>query len=105
MSKPVTKEDLRFVDFWKEQRQGSKMKYYLIYTLAWGLVVCLSSFFIIIFMGGISIIPIAQDNHKIALIIGAGLVSGFIIAAISRSLNEKRFQKILANVRDNLNGK
>ncbi|MFT3948531.1 MAG: hypothetical protein QM763_16325 [Agriterribacter sp.] len=101
MSKPVTKDDLRFVDFWKEQRQGSIIKYYLIYTLAWGFIVCLSSFFLIIFMGGISIIPIAQDNYKIALIIGAGIVLGFIIAIISRNLNEKRYQKILGKVRNN----
>jgi len=101
VSKLVTKDDLRFVDFWKEQRQGSKTKYYLIYTLAWSFVVCLSSFFIIIFMGGISIIPIAQDNYKIALIVGVGMVLGFIIALISRSLNEKRYQKILEKVRNN----
>lgn len=102
MSKPVTKDELRFVEFWKEQREGSKVKYFLLYTLAWGFIVTLSSFFIIIFMGGISIIPIAKDNHKIAIIIGVGIVLGFIIAMLSRTLNEKRYQKILQKVRNNL---
>lgn len=102
MNNLVTKEDLRFVDFWKEQRKGSKLKYYLLYTLSWGLMVTLFSFFIIMFLGGISIIPIAQDNHKIALIIGLGFAAGFAVAFISRHLNEKRFQKILQKVRDRL---
>lgn len=100
--KHITKDELRFVEFWKEQREGSKMKYYLLYTLAWGLVVCLFAFFIIIFMGGISIIPIAKDNHKIAFIVGAGIIVGFIIAIISRILNERRYQKILEKVRNNM---
>ena len=102
MSKPVTKEELRFVEFWKEQRKGSKLKFYLLYTLAWGLIVMLSTFFIIIFLGGISIIPIAQDNYKIAAIVGTGILTGFIIALISRIINERRFQKILEKVRNNL---
>lgn len=97
----VTKEDLRFVDFWKEQRKGSKIKYYLLYTLSWGLMVTLFSFFIIMFLGGISIIPIAQDNHKIGLIVVLGLVMGFLIALLSRSLNEKRYQKVLEKARRN----
>jgi uncharacterized membrane protein len=101
LSKPITKEDIRFIDFWKEQRKGSVAKYYFIYTLAWGFVVCLSSFFFIIFMGGISIIPIAQDNYKVALVISIGIISGFIIALISRKFNEKRYQKILEKVRGN----
>lgn len=102
MSKPVTKDELRFVEFWKEQREGPKIKYYFLYTLAWGFVVTLCSFFIIIFMGGISIIPIAKDNHKIAVIIAAGIFLGFIIAIISRRVNESRYQKILEKVRNNL---
>lgn len=102
MSKPVTKEEIRFVESWKEQREGSKIKYYLLYTLAWGFVATLSCFFIIIFLGGISIIPIAKDNHKIAVIIGAGIVLGFITSVIAFNVNEKRYQKILEKVRNKL---
>lgn len=102
MNNLVTKEELRFVDFWKEQRKGSKIKYYLLYGFSWGLMVTLFSFFLIMFLGGISIIPIAQDNHKIALIVIIGLMAGFLLAIISRQLNEKKFQKILAKVRDRL---
>lgn len=102
MNNLVTKEELRFVDFWKEQRKGSKIKYYLLYGFSWGLMVTLFSFFLIMFLGGISIIPIAQDNHKIALIVIIGLVTGFLLAIFSRQRNEKRFQQILAKVRDRL---
>ncbi|MFT3701059.1 MAG: hypothetical protein QM802_01750 [Agriterribacter sp.] len=100
MSKQITKEELRFIEFWKEQREGSKAKYYLLYTIAWGFMVCLFSFFIIIFMGGISIIPIPQDNQKIAVIILIGLIAGFAIAFTGRRINEKKYQRILQKVRD-----
>lgn len=102
LNKPVTKDELRFVESWKEQREGSRVKYYLLYTLAWGFVATLSSFFIIIFMGGISIIPIAKDNYKIALIIGVGIAVGFIIAVVSFNMNERRYQKLLERVRNKL---
>ena len=51
------------------------------------------------FMGGISIIPIAQDNNKIILIVIAGFILGFTTALIVRARNEKRYQKILDKVR------
>lgn len=101
MSKQVTKDDLRFIEFWKEQRAGSKLKYYLLYTVAYGAIVGLFTFFIVIFLGGISIIPIAQDNGKVALIVILGLVSGFLISFIGRYVNEKRYQKILRKARGN----
>jgi capsular polysaccharide biosynthesis protein len=101
VGKQITKDDIRFVEFWKEQRQGSKVKYYALYTIAWGFMVCLFSFFTIIFLGGISIIPIPQDNQKIAAIILVGLVIGFFTAFINRWLNERRYQRILEKVRNN----
>jgi hypothetical protein len=101
VSKPVTKEDLRFIEFWKEQRAGSKFKYYLLYTVAYGAIAGLFTFFAVIFLGGISIIPVAQDNRKVAVIVILGLVAGFLITVIGRSINEKRYQKILRKVRDN----
>ncbi len=98
----VTKDEIRFIDYWKEQRKGSKIKYHLLYSVGWGLLVALFSFFIIMFLGGISIIPIAQDNHKILIIIGAGLIVGVIITFVSWYLNEKRYFKILERVRRNI---
>lgn|SRR5689334_18970570 len=99
----ISKEELRFVEFWKEQREGSKFKYYLLYTLGWGMPIVFLSFFIIMFLGGISIIPIAQDNQKIGLIVACGLLLGLAIAFIGRSRNEKKYQRILQKVRNNLN--
>lgn len=99
----ISKEELRFVEFWKEQRGGSKMKYYLLYTISWGMLIIFFSFFIIMFLGGISIIPIAQDNHKVALIIIFGLASGLALAVISRSRNERRYRKILEKANNTLN--
>ncbi|MBS1751189.1 MAG: hypothetical protein JST63_14920 [Bacteroidetes bacterium] len=101
MSKQVTKEDLRFIEFWQEQRTGSKLKYYILYTIAYGAIVGLFTFFIVIFLGGISIIPIAQDNGKVAVIVLLGLLAGFAIAFTGRYINEKRYQKILRKAREN----
>ncbi|WP_152270104.1 hypothetical protein [Agriterribacter humi] len=99
MGKPVTKTDIRFTELWREQREGSKIGYYLLYTFSWGLVIIFISFFLLMFMGGISIIPIAQDNNKIVLIIIIGFILGFITTLIVRARNEKRYQKILDKVR------
>lgn len=97
----ITKEELRFVEFWKEQREGSKLKYYLLYSIGWGMLIIFLAFFIIMFLGGISIIPIAQDNYKVALIVICGLLIGLAISLISRNRNEKRYQRILQKVRNN----
>ncbi len=99
VSKPITKEDIRFTELWKEQRKGSKMGYYLLYTFSWGLAIIFISFFVLMFMGGISIIPIAQDNDKIALIVVIGFILGFVTTLIIRARNEKRYRKILAKAR------
>lgn len=99
MSKPITKEDIRFTELWREQRKGSKIGYYLLYTFSWGLAIIFIIFFVLMFLGGISIIPIAQDNNKIALIVVVGFILGFITALIVRARNEKRYLKILAGVR------
>ena len=99
MSKPITKEDIRFTELWREQRKGSKIGYFLLYTFSWGLAIIFIVFFVLMFLGGISIIPIAQDNNKIVLIVVVGFILGFITALIVRARNEKRYQKILAGVR------
>ena len=99
MGKPITKTDIRFTESWREQREGSKISYYLLYTFSWGLVIIFISFFLLMFMGGISIIPIAQDNNKIVLIIIIGFILGFITTLIVMARNEKRYQKILYKVR------
>jgi len=99
VGKPVTKADIRFAELWREQRVGSKIGYYLLYTFSWGLVIIFISFFLLMFLGGISIIPIARDNNKIVLIIIIGFILGFITALIVRARNEKRYQKILDKVR------
>lgn len=99
MGKAVTKADIRFTESWREQREGSKISYYLLYTFSWGLVIIFISFFLLMFMGGISIIPIAEDNNKIVLIVITGFILGFVTALIVRARNEKRYRKILDKVR------
>lgn len=99
MSKLISKSDIRFTESWKEQREGSKAGYYLLYTFSWGLVIIFIAFFLLIFMGGISIIPVAEDNGKIILIVIAGFVLGFITALVVRARNEKKYRKILEKAR------
>ncbi|MCO5241492.1 MAG: hypothetical protein M9904_15695 [Chitinophagaceae bacterium] len=99
MSKPISKSDIRFTESWKEQREGSKAGYYLLYTFSWGLAIIFIIFFILMFLGGISIIPIAQDNNKIVLIVVTGFVLGFATSLFVRARNEKRYWKILSEVK------
>jgi len=100
VNKPLTKEEIRFTESWREQREGSKMKYYLLYTVSWGLLIVFISFFLLMFAGGISIIPIAQDNSRILFIIILGFILGFFATHIVRTANEKKYQKILEKVRN-----
>lgn len=91
------------MEVWSEQRKGSKIGYYLLYTFSWGMAIVFIAFFAFIFLGGISIIPIPDDNYKIALIVISGFVLGFITTWIIRTRNEKKYLKILARVSENAN--
>ena len=99
VSKPISKSDIRFTESWKEQREGSKTGYYLLYTFSWGLAIIFIAFFLLMFMGGISIIPVAEDNSKIIFIVIAGFILGFIISLVVRARNEKKYRKILEKLR------
>ena len=99
MSKPISKSDIRFAESWEEQRKGSKTGYFLLYTFSWGLAITFIIFFLLMFLGGISIIPVAQDNQKIIVIVVAGFFLGFCTAVVVRSRNERKYQKILKKAR------
>jgi len=101
VSERVTKEETRFLELWKEQREGSKVGYYVLYTISWGMVSTFAVFFALMSLGGISIIPIAQDNMKILLIALAGIVAGFLITLLIRVRNEKKYQRILKKLEKN----
>jgi len=96
VSERLTKEETRFIALWKEQREGSKLGYYLLYTVSWGMVVTFVLFFALMSLGGISIIPIAQDNMKVLIIVLTGIVAGFFITLLIRTRNEKRYQRMLS---------
>jgi len=95
----LTREEIRFMEFWKEQREGSVAKYYLLYTIAWGLLIAFLTFFGFLILGKISLIPIAADNAKIAVLLGLGFTCGFFVTFITRSRNEKRYRKLLEKSR------
>ncbi len=99
MHKSLSRSEIRFTESWKEQREGSRVGYYLLYTFSWGLVSTFVVFFLLMFLGGISIIPIAQDNKKIAVIVAVGFILGFCIALMVRYRNEKKYQRILKKIR------
>lgn len=98
MGESLSRSEIRFTESWREQRKGSKAGYYLLYTFSWGLVSTFIIFFLLMFLGGISIIPIAQDNKKITIIVGVGFILGFCIALLVRYRNEKKYQRILRKI-------
>ncbi|PWT98818.1 MAG: hypothetical protein C5B52_11520 [Bacteroidetes bacterium] len=83
------------MEFWQEQREGSPLKYYLLYTIAWGLLTGFLVFFGFMILGQISLIPLAADNNKVYIIVALGFVCGFLITWITRTRNEKRYRKLL----------
>ncbi len=97
----LSKKEIRFIEFWKEQREGSAVKYYLLYTIAWGLLIVFGLFFGLILIGKISMIPIPADNPKIAVILAVGFPAGFLCTWLIRSRNEKLYRKLLDKVKKN----
>ena len=59
-----------------------------------------AAFFALMLLGQISLIPIADDNWKIATIFISGITLGLLTAWISRNNNEKKYQRIKRKIED-----
>jgi hypothetical protein len=84
----LTATEKRFIKYWEEQRQGGKVKYYLLYILTGSFVATLVLSFLTLMIG----IDLPQNLLLIALS-SFGLVT--IATIFSWWYNEKRFKKII----------
>lgn len=88
----LSNSEKRFVESWQEQRGSSKVKYYVQYTFAWGIVIFLSLFFIIKLimsdrsMGGL---------HTFYVLLPIALVLSFIATHLTFIINERKLKKLI----------
>jgi len=94
----LSKAEKRFVESWQEQRGDSKIKYYLQFIFAWGIVIFLCLFFIVKLimedrsMGGL---------HTFYILLPVSLGLAFIATHLTFVINERKLKKLIE--RDRLN--
>ena len=84
----LTVTEKRFIKYWEDQRQGGRMKYYLLYILTGSFVATLVLSFLMLMMG--FDLP---ENLVLIAISSFGFVT--IATIFSWWNNEKRFKKII----------
>ncbi|MEO8853127.1 MAG: hypothetical protein ABI359_05080 [Ginsengibacter sp.] len=88
----ITNSERHFIEQWREQRSGPKWQYYLLFTLAWGVV----SFLIIFFLAKLfTNLWETGGSGLIYIFIALALVSGFLSTNITYVSSEKRYKKIM----------
>lgn len=87
----LSSSERHFVNSWRDQRQGPRWKYYLTYSLAWGTVIFLCTFFLLKLvmedrsMGGWS---------SFYIVLPLSVVAAIIVTHLIYTVNEKKFKKI-----------
>ena len=87
----ITQSEKHFINNWLEQKSGPRWKYYLQFTIAWGII----SFLLIFFL--LKLFTNAWETggkNLIFIIMAASLVSGFLSTHLSYIINEKKYKKI-----------
>jgi len=84
----LTATEKRFIKYWEDQRQGGKLKYYLLYILTGSFVATLVLSFLALMVG------FNLPDNLVLIAVGS-----FAIVTIATLLswwyNEKRFKKII----------
>lgn len=88
----IKPEDRRFIEQWSDQRKGSKVGYYAIYTIAWGVII----FLIIFFLTRLFTSLWNTGGQYLALLfIAISLVASVIITHYIWTNNEKRLHRLM----------
>lgn len=92
--------DRRFIQYWEDQRQGSKSGFYLTYILGWGVV----TFFVIFFVTRLFTNLWETGGPYLALVfILIGLVVAFAVTHLTWTKNEQRLSRLKEEYKDELN--
>jgi len=88
----ISNSERHFIEQWREQRSGPRWQYYLLFTIAWGVV----SFLIIFFLAKLfTNLWETGGSGLIYIFIALALVSGFLSTHITYVSSEKRYKKIM----------
>ncbi len=88
----LTSSEKHFIQSWKEQRHGPRWKYYVQYTIAWGIVTFLVLFFLMKLI-------IAERNMgglaTFYIILPVSIIIAFAVTHFTYVINERRLNRIL----------
>ncbi len=88
----LTSSEKHFIQSWKEQRHGPRWKYYVQYTIAWGIVTFLVLFFLL------KLIMTERNMGGLVtfyIILPASILIAFTVTHFTYVINERRLKKIL----------
>lgn len=92
--------DRRFIEYWKDQRSGSRSGYYATYILGWGVVI----FLVLFFLSRLLTDLWETGGPYLAIIfIVISLVLSFLITHFTYTKNEKRLEKLTMEDEEHLN--
>lgn len=92
--------DRRFIEYWKDQRKGSRSGYYVIYILGWSIV----GFFVLFFLSKLFTNLWETGGKSLAYIfIAISLASAFLITHFTYTGNEKKLRRLTEQYKEELN--
>ena len=96
----ITNEQRRFMDQWREQKEGPKWKFYLLFTIAWTIVSFLVIFFLMILFT--QFLRTGGPN-LIYMVLIISIITGFLSTHFTYTTNERKFNKIMHKIKENMN--
>lgn len=96
----ITNSERHFIDNWTDQKSGPRWKFYLLFTLAWGVVSFLCIFFLTKLFTNLWE---TGGPRLIYIIIAASLLSGFLSTHFTYVINERKYKNIMRRIKEKLN--
>lgn len=92
--------DRRFLEYWKDQRKGSRTGYYITYIIGWTIV----AFFVLFFLSKL-FTDLWETGGSSLVYIFAGIswVSAFLITHFTYTGNEKKLHRLTEEYKEELN--
>lgn len=87
----LTSAEKRFIKYWEEQREGGKVKYYLLYIIVGTFIAVLSLFFLY----SLFISPAFRLRFGVVAIAIMAPIMVTVITVTTWSRNEKKFKHII----------
>ena len=88
----LTPAEKKFIQFWKDQREGPAWKYYLQYIIAWTTVSFLSLFFLV---------KLIMSDRSMGgwisfyIVVGVSIIIAVLLTHFVYRSNEKKYTRIL----------